>query len=142
MDIHPVSQNDFAAAINLLKQNNLPTEDITETTKLFALYDEGRLIGTIGIETDGKAGLLRSLCIDEAKRKAGSGQQLVAFIEGYAKEQGVDNLYLLTTTAAPFFAARQYQTINRAEVPEAMQRTSEFASVCPSTATVMKKALV
>lgn len=141
MNIYPVSQNDFAAALNLLKQNNLPTEDITDTTSLFTLYHEGTLIGVIGLEISGEDGLLRSLCVDETKRTSGSGKQLVSFIENYAKEQGVKNLYLLTTTAASFFTNRSYQTIDRNTVPAAIKETSEFASVCPSSATVMKKSL-
>lgn len=142
MNIYPVTQNDFAAAIRLLQQNNLPTEDITDTTPLFTLYHEGALIGVVGLETIGENGLLRSLCVDETKRTSGSGKQLVSFIENYAKEHGVKNLYLLTTTAAPFFTNRSYHTIDRAGVPAAIRETSEFASVCPASATVMKKVLV
>lgn len=141
MNIYPVTQNDFSAAISLLQQNNLPTEDITATTPLFTLYSEGALIGVIGLETVGEDGLLRSLCVDESKRTAGSGKHLVSFIENYAKEQGVKNLYLLTTTAAQFFTNRNYETIDRSVVPSALKATSEFASVCPASATVMKKNL-
>jgi amino-acid N-acetyltransferase len=142
MNIYPVTQNDFTAAINLLKQNNLPTEDITDTTPLFTLYNEGVLIGVIGLEIRGEDGLLRSLCVDESKRTSGSGKHLVSFIENYAKEHGVKNLYLLTTTAAPFFTALSYETIDRHVVPPAIRETSEFASVCPASATVMRKKLV
>lgn len=141
MNINPVTQNDFSAAIRLLQQNNLPTEDITDTTPLFTLYHEGTLIGVVGLETSGEDGLLRSLCVDESKRTSGSGKQLVSFIENYAKSQGLKNLYLLTTTAAQFFTNRSYETIDRSTVPPSIKATSEFASVCPSSATVMKKVL-
>lgn len=142
MTINPVTQVDFSAAIRLLQQNNLPTEDITDNTPLFTLYHEGALIGVVGLETSGEDGLLRSLCVDERKRTSGSGKQLVSFIENYAKEHGVKNLYLLTTTAAPFFTNRSYETIDRSVVPAAIRETSEFASVCPASATVMRKKLV
>ena len=142
MNIAPVTSTDFPAAISLLQQNNLPTEDITDTTPLFTLYNEGALIGVVGLETAGEDGLLRSLCVDEQKRTSGSGKHLVSFIEQYAQEQGVKNLYLLTTTAAPFFTNRNYETIDRSVVPAAIKNTSEFASVCPSSATVMRKQLV
>lgn len=141
MNINPVTQNDFSAAIRLLQQNNLPTEDITDATPLFTLYHEGTLIGVVGLETSGEDGLLRSLCVDESKRTSGSGKQLVSFIENYAKSRGLKNLYLLTTTAAQFFTNRSYETIDRSTVPPSIKATSEFASVCPSSATVMKKVL-
>ena len=141
MNIYPVTQADFADAIRLLQQNNLPTEDITDTTPLFMLYNEGALIGVVGLETSGEDGLLRSLCVDETKRTSGSGRHLVSFIENYAKEHGIKNLYLLTTTAAQFFTNRSYETIDRSVVPAAIKETSEFASVCPASATVMRKKL-
>jgi amino-acid N-acetyltransferase len=139
MNIYPVTQNDYAAAIRLLQQNNLPTEDLTPETPLFTLYNEEALIGVIGLEISREDGLLRSLCVDEARRTAGSGKQLVSFIEDYAKEKGVKNLYLLTTTAAPFFTNRSYETIDRSTVPASIKGTTEFASVCPASATVMRK---
>lgn len=141
MTIHPVTAEDFAALLSLLQQNNLPTEDITDNTRLFTFYDDGKLAGVVGIELKGEDGLLRSLCVDATQRTAGIGKELVGFIENYAKEQGVKNLYLLTTTAAHFFTNRSYETIDRSVVPAAIRETSEFASVCPSSATVMRKKL-
>ncbi len=48
-------------------------------------------------------------------------------------------LYLLTTTAKDFFNKEGYIVVNRDEVPEPIKNSSEFSSVCPSTAIVMKK---
>lgn len=139
MTINPVTQNSFSSVINLLKQVNLPTEDITEATTLFALYDNNELLGTVGLEYEGEHGLLRSLSTSPGKRNTGGGKLLVQFIEAFAKEKGVNNLYLLTTTAADFFAKRNYQRISREEVPEAVKQYSEFISTCPASAIVMKK---
>lgn len=141
MTIHPVSSHDYAAVLSLLQQNNLPTEDITQHTRLFTFYDDGMLTGIVGVEIKGEDGLLRSLCVSEHRRTGGSGTALVEYIENYARQQGVKHLYLLTTTAAPFFANRGYETIDRSTVPGTIKETSEFASVCPSSATVMKKNL-
>jgi amino-acid N-acetyltransferase len=141
MIIHPVSSHNYAAVLSLLQQNNLPTEDITNYTRLFTLYDDGELTGIVGIELKGEDGLLRSLCVSESKRSGGAGRALVEKIESYARKQGVKHLYLLTTTAAPFFTNLDYQTIDRSTVPDTIKETSEFASVCPASATVMKKEL-
>lgn len=142
MTVSPVSTAAYERAIDLLAKANLPVQDIGPHTELFELRIKDELIGTIGLEQDGAVGLLRSLSVDERQRGKGYGEQLVGFLEETAKARGIQTLYLLTTTAAAFFSKRGYQTISRAEVPQAMQQTSEFASVCPASATIMKKELL
>ena len=61
MTINEVTENNFFKVVALLKQNNLPTEDISEVTKLFSIGDNDKVIGTIGIELYRDIGLLRSL---------------------------------------------------------------------------------
>ena len=141
MNIVPVNQNNFSSALHLLKQNDLPTEDITDTTKLFVMELGNDIIGTIGIEFHNSEALLRSLSVDADKRTKGLGQQLVLFIEDYAGENGAKSMWLLTTTAEAFFSKRNYTKIERDIVPSSIRSSSEFSSVCPSTATVMVKKL-
>lgn len=141
MEIYPVTQNAFSRALDLLKKNNLPTEDITDTAKLFVMHEANEVTGVIGFESYGVDGLLRSLCVSESRRKSGMGAELVDFIEKFAATQGVKNIYLLTTTASGFFQKRAYQQVERNNVPEAIQKTAEFTSLCPSGATVMRKSL-
>lgn len=142
MQIVPLLEKDYSQAIDLLTANNLPTEDLTDTTSLYALYNNHKLVGTVGLETFEQEGLLRSLCVNNPARKTGAGQLLVTYVEERAKEKGLKALYLLTTTAAAFFANRGYQTIDRSAVPESIQRTQQFSTICSKTATLMKKALV
>ena len=141
MEIYPVTQNDFSKAIELLKKNNLPTQDITGTTKLFVMLDGNDVIGVIGLEAHDHDGLLRSLCVSESKRNSGLGAELVQFMESYAPTQNIHCLFLLTTTAADFFNKRGYEEINRAKVPLPIQESTEFTTVCPSSAIVMRKRL-
>jgi amino-acid N-acetyltransferase len=135
----PLTQNNFTAALDLLKKNNLPTEDISEATSLFVVEEDNSVIGTIALEYAGSEGLLRSLAVAEDHRQNGLGGELVSFIEAYAMRQGIQQLYLLTTTAEKFFAKRGYLVVERTAVSPFIQNSSEFASVCPSTAVVMKK---
>jgi amino-acid N-acetyltransferase len=141
MNIYPASQNNFSKAIGLLKKNNLPTEDVTSGTQLFVIEDGNEVIGTIAVEYDYNDALLRSLCVSEQKRNLGLGIELVNFIEDYVQKQGVQNIYLLTTTAANFFSKRGYDIIDRNAASGFIKQTSEYCTVCPSTATVMKKLL-
>ncbi|MFN2456741.1 MAG: GNAT family N-acetyltransferase, partial [Chitinophagaceae bacterium] len=99
MTISPVTQNTFSSAISLLKKNHLPTEDITGASPLFILTDANELIGTVGLELCGNYALLRSLCVDGTRRNSGAGERLLSFAETFAKNKGVRELYLLTTTA-------------------------------------------
>ena len=139
--ISPINQNNFVAAITLLKISNLPTEDIADTTRLFAATDENTVAGTIGIEFYQDKALLRSLAVAEDKRSLGLGKELVDFIEQYAKANGANELVLLTTTAADYFKKRGYEVIERNDVPEEIKKSSEFSSVCPASAIVMSKKL-
>jgi len=82
-------------------------------------------------------GLLRSLVVDAPRRGSGLGHTLTFDRIRLAKEQGVDALWLLTTTAAPFFARLGFVTVERARVPPALQASHEFATACPSSATCM-----
>ena len=139
MNIVPASQNSFSAAIALLKRNDLPTEDITPGTQLFVVEEKDEVIATVAVEYDYNDALLRSLSVSESKRGAGVGAELVCFIEDYVRKQGVENIYLLTTTAADFFLKRGYRLIDRSNVPEFIRQTEEYSIICSSSSTLMKK---
>jgi amino-acid N-acetyltransferase len=85
-------------------------------------------------------GLLRSLAVAEAHRKGGCGRALVSHAESWAWRHGVKTLYLLTTTAANFFARTGYEAISRVQAPAPIAATTQFSSLCPSSATLMRKA--
>jgi amino-acid N-acetyltransferase len=141
MNIVPASQNSFSAAIALLKKNNLPTEDLDPGKQLFVVEDGNEVIATVAVEYDFNDALLRSLSVSEEKRNTGVGAELVSFIEDYVHKQGVQNIYLLTTTAADFFLKRGYRTIDRGSVPKFIQNTKEYSVLCASSSTLMKKEL-
>jgi amino-acid N-acetyltransferase len=139
--ISPVSKNTYQTAIELLQKVNLPIKDINDHISFYTLTENEEIIGTVGVEYGDKHALLRSLSVAESRRGKGYGDQLVNFIENQAKEKGVDTMFLLTTTASDFFARKGYSITTRLEVPLFIQETSEFSSVCPASATIMKKEL-
>lgn len=141
MTIVPASQHQFLSALALLKENSLPTEDLSAGTQLFVAEEQNNVIGTVAVEYDYHNALLRSLSVSQEKRKSGIGARLVDFIESYVKQQGVEAVYILTTTAESFFAHRGYRTVQRDAVPPFIQNSSEFRSVCPSSSTLMLKQL-
>jgi amino-acid N-acetyltransferase len=141
MNIVPASENSFSAAIELLKKNNLPTEDINPGTQLFVVEDGDEVIATVAVEYDYNDALLRSLSVSEDKRSSGIGAELVDFIEDYVSKQGVRTIYILATTAANFFSRRGYTLIDRSNVPQFIKDTKEYSVICASSSTLMRKVL-
>ena len=133
--------NDLAKIQALLKSCHLPYADLTpQHLEHFLAYKEDRsIVGVVGLEVNGESVLLRSLAVHPDYRGQGIGNRLVEKIEAYAVEMGVKALYLLTTTAAEYFAGRDYQKIERGEAPQEIQATQEFASICPDSAVCMCK---
>jgi len=128
---------------NELKQAGLPTLDILEEVLIFGLYDnEDTLVGTGGLELYPPYALLRSVSVKPSQRSKGFGKYLVRGIETFARNKGVEHLYLLTTTAPGFFENNGYQVSDRQKAPAAVQSTAEFSQLCPSTAILMHKKLV
>ena len=136
-----VSEKERNEAIALLQQSNLPTTDIDEEKLLYLLIDGERAIGTAGLEIFEDCALLRSVSVIKEEQGKGYGKFLNEEIERYAKESGINCMYLLTTTAKDFFDKQGYCAIKREEIPESIKQTAEFTSLCPSSAVVMKKRL-
>ena len=113
----------------------------SRSLKLLGIRDGGRLVGVVGVELYGSDGLLRSLAVAPAHRNSGLGATLVSNAETWAAEQGVEILYLLTTTAAQFFARRGYEAVPRSEAPDAIAATAQFSDICPASSTFMRKVL-
>lgn len=126
----------------LLAAASLPTADVAAHLSHFAVADEdGRLVGVAGVERHGSVGLLRSVCVAADRQGRGLGGTLVELVEAWAMASGVEDLYLLTTTAEPYFAGRGFVRVERADVPEAIRATTEFSTLCPSSATCMHRSL-
>jgi len=126
----------------LLDANGLPSQDVrTMGACFFLAYTNTECIGTGGVESYGSEGLLRSVVITESNRGQGYGAELCDSLEEYARTNGVETLYLLTTTAAPFFERYGYGAVAREEVPKLIQGTTEFTDLCPASATCMVKDL-
>ncbi|GAA0679755.1 arsenic resistance N-acetyltransferase ArsN2 [Natronoarchaeum mannanilyticum] len=133
---------DLGYVERLLAENDLPTADVKSKPDCFYV---GRAceepIGVGGLERYGAEGLVRSLVVEESHRDRGWGTELYDALEAEAKAAGVEALYLLTTTAAEFFADRGFEEIGRAEAPPSIRDTAEFDELCPSSATCMRKRL-
>ncbi len=127
----------------LLAAAQLPTSDLATSCSLnlLGVRENGRLVGVVGIEAYGEVGMLRSLAVAEARRGAGLGARLVTNAETWAGARGVKALFLLTTTAAGFFARLGYEAVERSQAPAAIGATAQFTALCPDSSAFLRKVL-
>ena len=141
MQIIPIEPDQ--ALVELLNRSALPTSDINQPGSIyfFGCYQSRKLIGCVGIEICETAAMLRSLATHEEVRKSGLGQALVRHAELNASLMGIEALYLLTTTAADFFERLGYRHLCRQQAPAAINKTTQFSELCPSTSSLIRKLL-
>lgn len=138
--LDPVADRETVA--EYLERADLPTADLADSPGTFYAARAGDdLVAVGGVEAHGTDGLLRSLVVVPERRGEGYGAATCAALEDAAHDAGVETLYLLTTTAAAFFAAQGYEEFDRASAPERIRATAEFAEVCPASATAMRRSL-
>jgi amino-acid N-acetyltransferase len=136
----PVGERAPLAA--LLASAALPSEDLDVTPGRFWRFREAHGdAGFAGLEVCGADALLRSVIVPPQRRGQGHGRAILAWMLDQAARLGVHRVFLLTTTAADFFAAADFMRIARDAVPASIRATSEFASLCPETAVCMMKPL-
>ena len=127
-------------ARKLLEKNSLPYNDIENSSvELYSIQQDNQTIGIIGFEQYGKHGLLRSFVIEEQYRSKGLGAHVLSNFEKLALEQGIEEFYLLTTTADKFFTRNGFDKYERISVPKSIANTTEFNSICPASAVCMRK---
>jgi len=142
LTIHFAKPEDLEDIRSLLKSTQLPFEDIKTGIGHFLLAKQkDQLVGCVGLQICGNDGLLRSLVVNENDRSQGLGKVLTQEILEYALRLKLRNIYLLTTTAEGFFAKRGFVKVDRTNAPDAIRGTTEFSSLCPSTAVFMSKEL-
>ena len=142
-EIRAASRDDVAQVEALLVSSNLPTAGVSETIDdFFVAEHDGAIVGVVGLEQCCREyALLRSTAVAPEWRGRGIGRQLVARAIADAESHGTKALYLLTMTAERYFPSFGFVETTRDAVPAEVAATSEFCTVCPSSATVMSLAL-
>ncbi len=139
MEIVPVVLD--GELLGLLEICGLQVSDIASSKALrfYGCRRDGKLVGVVGLESYGSVALLRSLAVSPEARNSGLGRALVHFAENMAVSEQARALYLLTTTAEPFFAKLGYHPVRREDAPAAIKATSQFSGLCPISARLMTK---
>ena len=136
VSLEDASAGDLAAVHELVLASGLPVDGLADQfpAAYVVARRAGEVIGAAGLEAYGDAGLLRSVAVAASARGSGLGIALTANRLVRARERGMSAVWLLTTTAADFFPRLGFRPCARAEAPEPLARSLEFASACPATA--------
>ena len=141
VQLRPAAPDDLPSILSLLGEANLPTQGV-EPRALpdFIVADrDGKLVGVVGLEIYRDSALLRSAAVDPRWRGTGVGRALIERALDLSRQRGIQDVYLLTTTAEQYFPRFGFCCVNRESVPEAVRGSVEFREACPASAVVMRK---
>lgn len=142
MQIRNAVPADLEAVQQLLSASDLPIKGVAENFSNFLIAEDREgIAGAIGLERFGSVALLRSAVIAPQHRGSGIGRRLVEELLSRAAEAGIDDVYLLTTTAEEYFPRFGFKRSTRSDVPDPLKQSAEFQGACPETATVMARSL-
>jgi amino-acid N-acetyltransferase len=131
---------DLPAVLSLLERSKLPTAGVADGFSHFLVAEgDGKLVGVAGLELYDGSALLRSVAVEEAWRGSGVGRVLVERALDLARERGIEDVYLLTTTAEHYFPKFGFTCVSRDSVAEGIRGSVEFQCACPASAKVMRR---
>lgn len=131
---------DAAALAALLAGAGLPHADIAPHLGNFVVAElAGELVGAGGYEDCGEGiGLLRSFAVRPDWRGRGLGRRLFRAVAARARQAGLSEFYLLTTTARDWFAGLGFAVVARESAPAPIRATRQFSELCPASAVLMR----
>jgi amino-acid N-acetyltransferase len=142
VDLRPAESRDLPAVLSLLERLELPTAGVAEGFAEYLVAElDGEVVGVVGIELYGSSALLRSAAVDDRWRSSGVGRRLIEKALEQARRRGIEDIYLLTTTAERYFPRFGFANVSRDEVAPGVRASIEFQTACPASATVMRKTL-
>ena len=139
--IRPARAEDWPGIRSLLVARELPVDGAEAHVGAFLVAMNGAtgpLIGVAGLERYADVGLVRSVAVAGDVPTRGLGTALVQALLQRAQDEGLRELYLLTTTAADWFPRFGFQVIGRGELPPVLSRSAELRGACPATAVAMR----
>lgn len=132
---------DYEAFIVALQDAVLRTDDLNDGGRYFALSDGDELVGFGGLDGSGQDQMIRSIATVPGARGRGYGKAVVRLLTERARAEGVERLWLLTTSADRFFAGLGWNATDRAVAPAAVRQSRQFSGLCPSSAVLMCRRL-
>ena len=136
--IRKANAEDWNAIERLLIDSALPLDGARDHIGDFIVAEEnGAIAGCAALERYGKIALVRSVAVDSSLRGLRFGERMVEQLIAQSRRDGIESLFLLTTTAAKWFPRFGFHAIERALAPAELSESREFRGACPATAVLM-----
>lgn len=136
--MRPARAADWPAIAALLDDNGLPEDGALDHLGDFLVATlQGPVVGCAGLEIAGAVALLRSVAVAPLLHRCGVGTRLVSEVLALARQRGVADIYLLTTSAADYFIRQGFCPVRREDAPLALATSSQFRGACPATADLL-----
>lgn len=137
--IEPARAEDVGPVKELLREQRLPLDGLDDhLDTLLVAREDARVVGSVALELYEDGALLRSLAVAPVVQGQGVGRLLTESVVRLARQRGVRDVFLLTTTAQHYFPRFGFETVDRVEVPESVRQSVEFRSACPASAIAMR----
>ena len=138
LPISNARKEELPEILALLDECELPREGLADHLATTLVARDGmNIVGCSTLELYQEYALLRSVAVKETRRRHELGSRLTRAALDLARDQQVTTVYLLTETASTFFPKLGFKPIPRSEVPQKVQTSVEFTTLCPQTAIVM-----
>ncbi len=131
-------KTDIPEIKKLLKENDLPIEDLANRIEFYIEKERNQIIVAGGLEPFGNVVILRSVAVSENYKGKGLGAKMTRHLLDASKEQGFSTVFLLTMTAENYFPKFGFIEVDRESAPKEIKSSSEFTTVCPDSAVLMK----
>ncbi len=136
--IRLADNSDLPDILKLLAAYDLPAAGVEQhINNFFVATQDGKIVGTIGLEVYGHSGFLRSAAVHLNFQNKGIGTKLFNTLITYAKSLSLSDIFLLTNSAEEYFADKGFEMIKREEVATEVLNSEEFKDACPATAVCM-----
>ncbi len=138
LQIRPAWAEDWPALRQLLQTCGLiETGVAAQLDRVRVATWQGRIVGMALLERYAEGGLLRSVAVEPAWQGRGIGRRLVDVMLEEARREGLSQVFLLTETAADFFARLGFVPVTREKVPASVRAAPQFTYLCPISSQVM-----
>jgi amino-acid N-acetyltransferase len=142
VELRDAEPGDLQAVLALLRKAELPSAGVAEAfSDFFIAEQDGRLIGAAGLEIYPSSALLRSVVVEDEWRGSGVGSRLIDRALEEARGRGLEDVFLLTTTAEHYFPRFGFACVSREAVSQDVTASLEFQGACPASAVVMRRDL-
>lgn len=130
----PARTDDADTIMELLAAAGLQTENPPDMARTFLSFDGARAVGSVSLDVCGQQAVLRSLVVAPTHRRQGRARALCALALAHARELGVSDVYVVSKSAADFFALLGFRALLPAKVPASVRAAQ--GSACRGEATI------